>query len=190
MRTAIFKQAVPGRVRVHRTRLEGDAPGDPSVHGGRHRAACAYPLEHYRYWERELGTGALSAGAFGENLTVEGLDEASVCIGDRLRLGTAEFVVTHPRMPCYKLGIRFARDDMERRFLQSGRPGFYLAVSREGWIEAGDPVEIVGRHPSRLSVATIFALRTGACRDRALLRAASELEALPESWRQKFASWL
>jgi len=142
--TAIFKEPVEGRVRIRRTGLVGDRQADPSVHGGPTKAVYAYPSEHYPLWRRELERADLPWGSFGENLTTEGLDERTLRVGDRLRVGSALLEVTQPRMPCYKLGIRFGRLDMVRRFLASGRSGFYLAVLEEGDVAAGDPIELLG----------------------------------------------
>ena len=175
-----------GRVRVHRLNVEGDRQSDLSVHGGAEKAVYAYPSEHYEYWGRELPGPALPWGAFGENFTTEGLREEDVRIGDRLRVGSAEFVVTQPRMPCYKLGVRFGRDDMVKRFLKSGRTGFYLAVSREGEVASGDRIEFVSRSDHDVTVAEISALYTRDADNQGLLRRAVELAALPESWRAYF----
>src|SRR6059036_760909 len=139
--TAIFKEPVEGRVRIRRTGLVGDRQADPSVHGGPTKAVYGYPSEHYPFWRRELGRADLPWGSFGENLTTEGLDERTLRVGDRLRVGSALLQVTQPRLPCYKLGIRFGRADMVRRFLASGRSGFYLAVLEEGAVAAGDLIE-------------------------------------------------
>src|SRR5690242_7923595 len=138
--------------------LDGDRQADLSVHGGPDKAVYVYPTEHYPYWSRELPGLDLPWGMFGENLTTEGLREEAVLIGDRLRVGTAELVVTQPRMPCYKLGIKFGRDDMVRRFLDSGRSGFYCAVLREGEVGAGDAIECLDRDPHQVSVADIHRL--------------------------------
>ncbi|HEX9398335.1 MAG TPA: MOSC domain-containing protein [Burkholderiales bacterium] len=158
VRTSIFKSPVPGRVRVDRENLEGDRQSDLAVHGGRDKAVYAYPSEHYPAWRGEMPDLEFPWGAFGENLTTEGLLEDTVRLGDRLRAGSAEFVVTQPRMPCYKLGIRFGRPDMVKRFLRSGRSGFYLAVLREGELAAGDAVEIISRDERQVSVADAAAL--------------------------------
>lgn len=141
--TAIFKEAVEGRVRIRRTGLQGDRQADPSVHGGPAKAVYAYPSEHYPFWRRELERADLPWGAFGENLTTEGLQEGTIRVGDHLRIGSALLKVTQPRMPCYKLGIRFERMDMVRRFLASGRSGFYLAVLEEGDVAARDPIQLL-----------------------------------------------
>jgi len=157
IKTSIWKSPAEGRVQAHRENLDGDQQSDLSVHGGEDKAVYVYPSEHYEYWRKELPDMELPWGAFGENLTTEGLLETSVRIGDRLRAGTAEFVVTQPRLPCFKLGIRFGSEQMIFRFLRSGRSGFYLAVSREGGVGAGDAIENVGRDPEALSIADVFA---------------------------------
>jgi MOSC domain-containing protein YiiM len=159
---------------------------DPAVHGGAHKAVYAYPSEHYAWWRLELGEPDLAWGAFGENLTVSGLTESSVRIGDRLQVGTAELQVAQPRLPCYKLGIRFGRPDMERRFLASGRTGFYLSVVREGILQAGDTAALVARAEDSMTVADIVALHAGDQQDAALLRRAVGLSALPGGMRELF----
>ena len=139
--TGIFKEPVAGRVQIRSLGLVGDGQADPSVHGGPAKAVYAYPSEHYPFWRQELERPDLTWGAFGENITTEGLAERKLRIGMQLRVGSALLQVTQPRLPCYKLGIRFGRADMVRRFLASGRSGFYLAVLEEGAIAAGDPIE-------------------------------------------------
>jgi MOSC domain-containing protein YiiM len=155
VRTSIWKEPVGGRVRVTRLNVEGDRQADLRVHGGPDKAVYAYPSEHYAYWRRELPDVDFPWGAFGENLTTEGLLETGVRVGDRLRAGSAEFVVTDPRMPCYKLGVRFGRDDMVKRFMASGRSGFYLAVLAEGDVAAGDPIELVPGPDDAATVADV-----------------------------------
>lgn len=145
VRTSIWKSPVAGTVRVGRLNLEGDEQSDLSVHGGPDKAVYAYPSEHYAFWRGELPDMELAWGAFGENLTIAGVLEAEVQIGDRFRIGTAAFRVTRPRLPCFKLGIRFGRADMVKRFLHSGRTGWYFAVENEGEITAGDAIEITRR---------------------------------------------
>ncbi len=188
--TGIFKQPVAGPVRVERLNIVGDKQADLSVHGGPNKAVYAYPSEHYGYWRRELGDGELPWGMFGENLTTEGLDEKAVRIGDRFRVGTAELVVTQPRSPCYKLGIKFGRPEMVKRFAASRRTGFYFAVAQEGEIASGDTIELVERAANSLTVAEIFALYAFEKNDREMLRRAAELEALPENWRGYFREQL
>ena len=183
VRTSIWKAAVPGRVRVDRLNLEGDQQSDLSVHGGPDKAVYACPSEHYEYWSRELPGVDLPWGAFGENFTTQGLLEEDVNVGDRLRVGSAEFLVTQPRLPCYKLAVRFGRDDMVKRFLASGRTGFYLAVLSEGEVGGGDPMEFTARDGHCVTVADIAALYTHDADNQALLQRAVELPCLPESWR-------
>jgi MOSC domain-containing protein YiiM len=147
VRTSIWKSPVEGRVHVGATNIEGDQQSDLTVHGGPAKAVYVYPSEHYAYWREQLPDFELPWGAFGENLTIEGVTEDDVNRGDGLEIGSAAFVVTQPRQPCFKLGIRFGRDDMVKRFQQSGRSGFYLAVVREGDIGAGDPIRLVRSKP-------------------------------------------
>jgi MOSC domain-containing protein YiiM len=184
--TAIFKEPVRGRVPVRRLNLEGDGQADLSVHGGADKAVYVYPAEHYLDWQRELPGLELPWGMFGENLTVEGLGEEDVHVGDRLRVGSAEVFVTQPRLPCYKLGIRLRREDIIRRFLASGRTGFYLAVTREGDVGAGDPIEVLGRDPQGVTVGDVTRLYVQDKRNVAKLRQAIRVAALPEGWRSLF----
>jgi MOSC domain-containing protein YiiM len=184
--TSIFKAPVSGRIRVNRLNLAGDEQSDLTVHGGVDKAVYVYPSEHYAYWREELPGFPLSWGAFGENFTSEGLLEDTILIGDRLRIGTAEFSVTQPRMPCFKLGIRFDRADMVKRFLRSGRSGFYLSVSQEGEVAAGDTVTFISRDDHAVSVADVVSLYAADEANQDLLRRASKLPALPEGWRDYF----
>jgi MOSC domain-containing protein YiiM len=185
VRTSIFKSPLSGQVRVATLNLEGDEQSDLSVHGGVHKAVYAYPSEHYAFWREEVPGLDLSWGAFGENFTTEGLLE-EVHIGDRLRVGTAEFAVTQPRMPCFKLGIRFGRPEIVKRFLRSGRTGFYLAVLQEGQVTAGDSIEMLARDEHGVTVADIANLYKTDATNQDLLRRASELPALPPFWRDHF----
>jgi MOSC domain-containing protein YiiM len=185
VRTSIFKSPASGQVRVATLNLEGDEQSDLSVHGGVHKAVYAYPSEHYAFWREEVPGLDLSWGAFGENFTTEGLLE-EVQIGDRLRVGTAEFAVTQPRMPCFKLGIRFGRPEIVKRFLRSGRSGFYLAVLQEGQVTAGDSIEVLARDEHGVTVADIVNLYKTDATNQDLLRRASELPALPSFWRDHF----
>lgn len=184
--TSIFKDPVPGPVRVHRLNLAGDEQADLSVHGGKDKAVYAYPSEHYSYWRDRLPGVALPWGAFGENLTTEGLSESSLSIGDRLRIGSALFLVTQPRMPCYKLAARFGRTDMVERFLDSGRSGFYLAVLQEGSISPGDPIERTAEARSSVTVAEVARLYTPGYAEPDLLRRAVHAPGLPDGWRERF----
>jgi MOSC domain-containing protein YiiM len=186
VRTSIFKTPVSHRVRVARDNLEGDEQSDLSVHGGKDKAVYAYPAEHYAFWRLELPGVELPWGSFGENFTTEGLLEGEVCIGDRFRVGTAELVVTQPRMPCYKLGVRFDRPDIVKRFHQSGRSGFYFAVEREGEAGAGDAIERLARDERRLTIADVVALYAADAGNQPLLQRASDHPALPAGWRDYF----
>lgn len=186
VRTSIWKEPVRGRVRVSRLNLAGDEQSDLSVHGGSDKAVYAYPSAHYPYWNSQLGSTDLPWGSFGENFTIEGLLEDQVQVGGVVRAGSAEFVVTQPRMPCFKLGIRFDRPDMVKRFLQSRRIGFYLAVLREGDVGAGDSIEYADPQDTGLTITDIVNLYAFDSENQELLRRASELPALPGSWREYF----
>ena len=186
VRTSIFKQPVTGRMRVATLNVDGDQQSDLSVHGGRDKAVYAYPSEHYAFWRKELPGADIPDGAFGENFTTEGLQEHNVHIGDRLRAGSAEFIVTQPRIPCFKLGIRFGRPDMAKRFQRSGRSGFYLAVLQEGEVAPGDAIEVIARDGHGITVEEINNLYSADGSDQELLRRVSDLPALPEDWRDHF----
>jgi MOSC domain-containing protein YiiM len=188
--TGIFKEPVEGRIAIRRLNLDGDRQADLGVHGGAAKAVYAYPLEHYAFWQARLERD-LPFGSFGENLTVEGLPlEADVAVGDRFRVGTAELVVTQPRVPCYKLGLRFESERMVKQFLAGGRTGYYLAVEAEGEVAAGDPVELVAGHPARVPVAEVTRLYTNGRGDRPAIERLVALDALPEDWRHYFAARL
>src|SRR5436853_7185278 len=187
IRTSIFKAPVPGRVPVRKLNLDGDKQSDLTVHGGVDKAVYVYPSEHYAFWRDELPGADLHWGAFGENFTTEGgLDDRAVHIGDRFRVGSAEFVVTQPRMPCFKLGIRFGRADIIKRFLHSGRAGFYFAVLRESEVTAGDSIELLERDEHGITVADVVNLYRRDATNQDLLRRVSELPSLPKSWRDYF----
>ena len=173
-------------MRVTSLNIDGDQQSDLSVHGGRDKAVYVYPSEHYEFWRQELPDADLPWGAFGENLTSEGLLETDVAIGDRIQVGSVEFVVTQPRQPCFKLGIRFGRDDMIKRFLVSGRSGFYVAVVQEGELAAGDSIGFTHRAVNSLSVSVIVDLRTGDEQNVDLLRRAAVLPDLSGGWREHF----
>ena len=186
VRTGIFKEPVEGPVRVVGVNLERDGQADLTVHGGPDKAVYVYPAEHYPYWREELGRD-LSWGAFGENLTVEGMPlEDEVAIGDRLRIGSCEFLVTQPRLPCFKLGIRFDDAKMVRRFLVAGRSGYYLRVATEGSLAAGDRIELLARHPANVPVSEITRLYTRDRHDVEGIRRVLAVESLPADWRPFF----
>jgi MOSC domain-containing protein YiiM len=153
--TGIYKEPVAGRAQVGEFNLAGDGQADLSVHGGYYKAVYVYPSEHYEFWKRELPKMDLPFGMFGENLTTLGITETDVFVGDRWRIGTAEFVVTQPRQPCFKLGIRFGRGDIIKRFANSGRTGFYLAIEKTGELGAGDEIELLSREINKSSIFDI-----------------------------------
>lgn len=154
--TGIYKEPVAGRIMLRRHNLDGDEQADLRVHGGWDKAVYVYPSEHYSFWRKELPGLHLPYGMFGENFTTEGLDESSVHIGDRFRIGSAVVEVTQPRMPCYKLGVRFGRPDMPQRFHASGRCGFYLAVLQEGEVGPGDVWKRLARNENAISVEQCY----------------------------------
>ena len=192
--TGIFKEPVNTRVMVRELNLDGDGQADLTVHGGVDKAIYVYPFEHYDYWRNELPDTKLIPGIFGENFTVTGVKEEELNIGDlfeipargRFQIGGVKLMVTQPRMPCYKLGIRFGRSDMVKRFLASRRTGFYFRVLQEGEVVAGDTLELVSRDSNNVTVADITQLYTREKNDPDLLHRATQLEALPESWRDYF----
>jgi MOSC domain-containing protein YiiM len=195
--TGIFKEPVKGRVGLRKLNLDGDRQADLSVHGGENKAVYCYPLAHYEFWKKELPGRELPMGMFGENLTTDGSAsggaeesfEESVNLGDVFSVGSAEVVVTQPRLPCYKLGVRFGSDDMVKRFLASGRSGFYLAVTREGEVGAGDEMKRIGRDGNGVAVSEITRLyvvkRFGEAEMNAVRRAL-RVAALPDSWKEYF----
>ncbi|HYO82252.1 MAG TPA: MOSC domain-containing protein [Bryobacteraceae bacterium] len=156
--SAIVKTPVSGPVRVGRLNLDGDKQADLRVHGGRDKAVYLYPSEHYEFWRRELSETQLSWGMFGENLSTEGVLETTTCIGDRFRIGSALLEVRQPRMPCFKLALRFGRRDMVKRFWTSGRSGIYFAVVEEGTVAAGDSIVPVSGLPNGITVDEILRL--------------------------------
>jgi MOSC domain-containing protein YiiM len=190
VQTSIWKEPVFGSVRVTAFNIEGDRQSDLSVHGGRQKAVYVYPGEHYEFWRTELQRPDLAPGAFGENLTTEGILEEEIRIGDRLRVGSVEFEVVQPRTPCYKLGIRFGRDDMIRRFLESGRSGFYLAVVREGTLAAGDGIELVSPAEYDVTVADVAATFATGGEDQNLLRRVIAVPMLPLGLKDHFEGLL
>lgn len=171
--TSIFKSPVEGSVAVRGHNIEGDRQADLRVHGGPYKAVYLYPSEHYAFWSGQLGGIDLPFGAFGENLTTAGLTEEAICIGDQFRFGTAVLQVTQPRMPCYKLGLRFGRSDMVKRFWQNGRPGIYFSIVEEGELARGSSIEKIADGPEHITIADVVRLYKGEewssdLRDRAL----------------------
>jgi MOSC domain-containing protein YiiM len=184
--TGIFKEPVTGRVMLRTLNLDGDRQADLSVHGGPSKAVYVYPSEHYDYWKHELPEMKLPWGMFGENFTTAGLFESELNIGDKFQVGSAIVMVTEPRMPCYKLGIKFGRPDILKRFLASERTGFYFSVLQEGEVGVGAQIQLIEASKRSVKVSDITQLYTREKHNVALLRRAIEVEALPESWRSYF----
>lgn len=187
--TSIYKEPVAGRVALRTLNLDGDRQSDLSVHGGKDKAVYCYPVAHYEYWKAKLPGRALPPGSFGENFTIDSPLEDAVHIGDRFSVGTAEVIVTQPRLPCFKLGIKFGSDDMVRRFLASGRTGYYLAVMREGEVGTGDEVSLLGRDPGGVSVSEItrlYVAKEFGSEDALAVRRAMNVAALTDSWKEYF----
>lgn len=181
--TSIFKEPVEGRRQVVPYNIEGDRQADLSVHGGPYKAIYGYSWDHYPYWRKELNEPGLAAGAFGENLTIEGASEEDLHIGDLLGIGTARLRVTQPRMPCYKLNLRFDRADMVKRFWRSRRSGYYFAIETPGDLGAGDDVHLLEAHPLQVSIADVVRMYQGDSNDKDVYQriVASPLRG---SWRQ------
>ena len=188
--TGIFKSPVAGPVMVRRLNLEGDRQADLENHGGRAKAVYAYPAEHYDAWRKELPGVELTWGAFGENFTVEGLREEETFLGDEFRFGQAKLIVTQPRIPCYKLGLRLGRDDMVKRFLQSNRSGVYFRVVEEGFVTSGDPVERIEEDEDRISVMEINRAYVNSRDHLPLVQRVLRHEALPPGLREHFLEQL
>jgi MOSC domain-containing protein YiiM len=187
--TSIFKEPVTGRVALRKLNLDGDRQADLTVHGGEFKAVYCYPLVHYDFWKTQLPGKDLPLAVFGENFTIDSFAEDSIHLGDQFSVGSAQVVVTQPRLPCYKLGIRFQADDMVKRFLASARTGFYLAVTREGEVGAGDEMKLVARDPNAVSVSEITRLyiaKRFSATDVISLQKALQVEVLPESWKEYF----
>jgi MOSC domain-containing protein YiiM len=184
--TGIFKEPVTGPVALRTLNLDGDRQADLAVHGGPYKAVYAYPAEHYEFWRQELPGTDLSWGMFGENFTTEGLLENELHIGDRLQIGSARIMVRQPRIPCYKLALKFRRNDILARFLRSGRSGFYFSVEQEGTVAAGDSFEFAGREPHAISIAEMNRLFSEDRYNAELLEKAIATTDLPEDWRDYF----
>jgi MOSC domain-containing protein YiiM len=191
VKTGIFKIPVMNPVRVTKSGLESDVQVDKAVHGGPDKAVYAYPIEHYAAWRMELGAGVLERfgyGAFGENLTIEGLLENELRVGDELKIGNASFMVQAPRIACFKLATKLGIGDMPKRFGASGRSGFYLRVVKEGEVQAGDEIVITSRAADAISVADLNRLLTTDRHDHVLLEAALATFDLPKDQRDYLVS--
>jgi MOSC domain-containing protein YiiM len=188
--TGIFKEPVAGPVSLRQHNLEGDGQADLSVHGGPFKAVYLYAAEHYAAWRRELPDSELPWGIFGENFTTEGILEETMQIGDRLSIGTAIVRVTEPRMPCYKLGLRFGRDDMIKRFLESRRTGLYVAVEQEGEVDAGETFTLLSRDGHGVTIADFaraYAFEKG---DLETIKRLVDVPFLSADWRGHFEAQL
>jgi MOSC domain-containing protein YiiM len=188
--TGIFKQPVSGPVPLRTLNLDGDRQADLTVHGGPLKAVYGYPSEHYEFWRQELPGCQLPWGMFGENFTTAGLFESELHIGDRLQIGTAIIMARQPRIPCYKLALKFHRNDILARFLRSGRSGFYFSVEQEGVVEAGNQFEFLTRQPEAITIAEMNVLFAEDKYNRELLQKAIATPALPEDWREYFSNRL
>ena len=186
IKTGIFKEPVSGRTMMRQLNLDGDGQGDPTVHGGIHKAVYVYPIEHYDYWKQELGRDDLTYGKFGENLTVEDMLEDTVHIGDVFRIGEALVEVSQPRVPCFKLGIKMRDPQIVKPFLQSERVGFYVRVLEEGEVGAGDAIERTKVGGGQMTVKEIVHLRHFDNSNAAAAEKAASLPALTPSWRDSF----
>jgi len=188
--TSIFKSAVPGPLLLRRMNLDGDLQSDLTVHGGKNKAVYAYPSEHYDYWRRQLPDVEFTWGNFGENFTTEGLLEENAFIGDQFRIGAAAVRVAQPRLPCFKLGIRFGRADMVKRFLLSRRSGVYFSVVQEGMVAVGDTFERIHEDKRRISIADINRAYDHPQENLDLVRRIVDLEVLPGGLHAEFSEVL
>ncbi len=178
-----LEESVPGRVMARRLNLDGDGQGDLAGHGGEHRALMVYQLDSYRYWQEQLQRDDFEYGQFGENLTVDGLPDNEVCIGDRYQIGRALFEVTQPRVTCYRVGIRMANPQMPSLLVSHKRPGFYFRVLQEGEISAGDEIVKVAEGPEHVTVAEVDALLYLPGHPREQLQRALRIPALSAGWK-------
>src|SRR5258706_6745517 len=188
--TGIWKDPLPGRCTVGRLNLDGDGQGDLAGHGGEQRAVFVYQIESYRHWEEQLKRTDFVHGQFGENLTVEGLPDDAVCIGDRYQIGSAMFEVTQPRVTCYRVGIRMNEPRMPALLTSGGRPGFYFRVLQEGAVCVGDEILKVGEAAERMTVAETNAPLYSPNHGRDRLERALRIEALSPGWRSSFEALL
>ncbi len=186
--TAIFKDPVKGPIMLRRLNLDGDRQADLTVHGGIDKAVYSYPVEHYDYWRKQFPATDLKWGMFGENFTTEGLLEDAINVGDQFQIGSAKLVATQPRMPCYKLGVRFRRMDVIRRFMTSGRPGIYFKILKEGEVKTGDKIKNIKRDKNNVTVKDIVSLYISKNHIDIIemMMRAIKIRDLPEGWRYEF----
>jgi MOSC domain-containing protein YiiM len=188
--TGIFKEPIYHRTKLRKLNLDGDKQADLTVHGGVDKAVNSYPEEHYRFWQKELPDMYLSWGMFGENFTTQGLFEDNVNIGDQFQIGTAIVIATQPRMPCYKLGVKFGRMDIIKRFLSSGLTGIYFKVLQEGEVGAGDVIELIRRDDNNVTVKDVVRIYTVDKDDVQTMERAIKIKDLPHGWRSHFIEQL
>ena len=188
--TGIFKEPVKGRVRLRELNLDGDKQADLTVHGGADKAIYAYPKEHYNYWKRELPGMSLPFGMFGENFTTQGMFEEMVNVGDQFQVGTAKVAATQPRMPCYKLGVKFGRMDIIKKFLASGLTGVYFKVIKEGDLEQGDEIKLIKKDENNVTIKDIVQLYTVNKDDLQTMERAIKVKDLPNGWKFHFIEQL
>jgi len=188
--TGIFKEPVQHRVKLRKLNLDGDKQADLTVHGGVDKAVYSYPKEHYQFWHKELPSMSLPWGMFGENFTTEGLFEESVNIGNVFQIGTARVIATQPRMPCYKLGVKFGRMDIIKRFLASGLTGIYFKVLQEGEVGVGDTIKLISKDENNVTVKDIVRLYTTDRNDIHTMERAIKVKSLPDGWRIHFIEQL
>ena len=187
--TGAWKTPVTGRRMVRRLNIDGDGQGDLAGHGGENRAVLVYQLDSYRHWAKEFHRDDLTPGLLGENLTVEGLSDDEVCIGDRYRIGQAVFEVTQPRVTCYRAGMRIGEPRMAALLVSHRRPGFYCRVITEGEVEAGQEIVKIGAGPERITVAEIDALLYLPGHPRDALQRALRIPALSPGWKPPCRVW-
>lgn len=184
--TGIFKEPVEGRIMLRTLNLDGDKQADLTVHGGVDKAVYAYSIEHYEYWRKVFPNIEMPNGMFGENFTVEGLMESEVSIGDVFQIGSSKVIATQPRMPCYKLGVKFGRMDVLKKFLASGRSGIYFKVLEEGEVGAGDTIEQITKDPNQVTINDIVRLYAKDREDIKTMQRAAKVGVLPEGWKDYF----
>lgn len=184
--TGIFKEPVEGRIMLRTLNLDGDKQADLTVHGGPDKAVYAYPIEHYQFWRKVYPNTEMPNGMFGENFTIEGLMESEVSVGDSFEIGSSKVIATQPRMPCYKLGVKFGRMDVLKKFLASGRSGIYFKVLKEGEVGTGDPIIKIKKDTNRVAISDIVRMYASDKEDINMMQRAVKVEALPEGWRDYF----
>ena len=190
MTTGIYKEPVKGRIKLRKLNLDGDKQADLTVHGGVDKAIYAYPGEHYSYWDKELPGMSLAWGMFGENFTTQGMFEEMVHVGDQFQVGTSKVVATQPRMPCYKLGVKFGRMDIIKKFLASGLTGIYFKVIREGELEQGDEIKLIKKDENNVTIKDIVRLYTVNKDDLQTMERAIKVKDLPNGWKSHFIAQL